>query len=197
MKSDVDIDFADREQILKHIDHTAATMTVHGSHKRHNSGIYVTDVPYDSINDRCSITYDAAEDRGYLKLDFLNLWVYRYVKNEQHLLELMKEPDWSKLSNRVYVESLIHLANHYDAMISMPEPINSITRLAMFLSVIRPGKKHLIGLPWKEIADTVWDRNNDAGYTFRKSHAIAYAHLVAVHMNLLEENPSATQIFDN
>jgi hypothetical protein len=69
----------------------------------------------------------------------------------------------------------------------MPEPIDSIPRLAMFLAVIRPSKKHLIGEPWNVVNQSVWDRNVD-GYVFRKSHAVAYAHLVVVHMNLLKEN---------
>ncbi len=67
-----------------------------------------------------------------------------------------------------------------------PEPFNSIPRLAMFLAVIRPAKRNLIGQTWKEISKTVWIDNN-TGYTFKKSHAVAYAQLVVVHMNLLEE----------
>jgi hypothetical protein len=54
----------------------------------------------------------------------------------------------------------------------------------MFLAVIRPGKKHLIGLPWKEVAKTVWDKGTD-GYIFKRSHSCAYSQLVVVHMNLL------------
>jgi hypothetical protein len=68
----------------------------------------------------------------------------------------------------------------------MPESIDSIPRLAMFLAVMRPAKKHLQGLTWKEVAKTVWDKDHD-GYSFKKSHAIAYAQLVVVHMNLLKE----------
>jgi hypothetical protein len=196
MTSDVDIDFADREDILAHIRHIPATMIMNGMPKNHNSGVYFTDVPYDPINNRSSITYDIAEERGYLKIDFLNLWVYRYIKDEKHLLELMREPDWQLLQNRRFVEKLIHLYNHYGSMNSMPEPIDSIPRLAMFLSVIRPGKRHLIGKTWREVAETVWDRNSESGYVFRKSHAVAYAQLVAVNMNLLIENPSATQSFE-
>lgn len=192
MKSDVDIDFADREQILKHIDHTAAAMNVNGTVKRHTSGVYVTDVPYDPINDRCGVTYEVAERRGYLKLDFLNLWVYRYVRDDEHLIELMREPDWRRLADRTFVEHLIHLANHYESIVTMPEPIDSIPRLAMFLSIIRPGKRHLLGKTWNEISESVWDRNSDTGYTFKKSHAVSYAQLVVVHMNLLIENPEAT-----
>ena len=56
----------------------------------------------------------------------------------------------------------------------------------MFLALIRPGKKHLIGKSWKDISQSVWDKDA-TGYTFKKSHAIAYAHLVVVHINLLEE----------
>ena len=69
----------------------------------------------------------------------------------------------------------------------MPEPVDSIPRLAMFLAVIRPGKKHLIGQKWGEVAKTVWDKGTD-GYTFKKAHAIAYAQLVVVHMNLLNNS---------
>jgi hypothetical protein len=112
--------------------------------------------------------------------------VYNQVRDERHLIELMRDPDWSRLKNRDFVEKLIHLGNQYNALRSMPEPVDSIPRLAMFLALIRPGKKHLQGKLWKEVAKTVWDKGND-GYTFKKSHAIAYAHLVVVHMNLLEE----------
>ena len=68
---------------------------------------------------------------------------------------------------------------------------NSIGRLAMFLADIRPAKRSLIGRNWKDIAKTVWIDNN-IGYTFKKSHAIAYAHLVGIHMNLLEEANNVT-----
>jgi DNA polymerase III alpha subunit len=56
--------------------------------------------------------------------------------------------------------------------------------MAMFLALIRPGKRHLAGKPWREVAETVWDKD-DEGYAFKKAHAISYAHLVVVNMNLL------------
>jgi hypothetical protein len=71
----------------------------------------------------------------------------------------------------------------------MPEAVNSIPRMAMFLSVIRPAKRHLIGQPWSKVSESVWERESD-GYQFKKSHAVAYAHLVAVNMNLLCERLS-------
>ena len=43
-----------------------------------------------------------------------------------------------------------------------------------------------MGKSWSEISKTVWDKGTD-GYVFKKSHAISYSWLVAVHMNLLRE----------
>jgi hypothetical protein len=73
----------------------------------------------------------------------------------------------------------------------MPEPINTIPRLAMFLAVIRPSKKHLMGLSWAEVAKTIWDKEQD-GYAFKKAHSISYAQLVVVHMNLLAREIKAS-----
>ena len=182
--SDIDIDFGDRDKLLSLIKHTPASMRNITPMRRHNTGVYITDIPYDPVNNMSALHYEDAEKRGYFKLDLLNVHVYSQVRDEQHLVELMYEPNWSKLNDRVFVEKLIHLSNHYQSIQKMPEPINSIPRLAMFLALIRPAKKHLIGQSWKEVAKTIWDKEND-GYSFKKSHAIAYAQLVVVHMNLL------------
>ena len=188
--SDIDIDLGDRSILLPYLDTTPAAIR-NETVRRHNSGIYVTDIPHDPINSIAAIDYNVAEDRGYVKLDLLNVWLYRHVRDEQHLVSLLCEPDWSKLSDKSYVENLIHIGNHYETMTKM-EPITSIPRLAMFLSLIRPGKKHLIGKSWKEIADTIWTID-EGGYSFKKSHGIAYAHLVVVHMNLLLEDSTVLQ----
>lgn len=184
--SDIDIDFGDRDSVLKLIEHVPAAMRNVKPIRKHASGVHVTKVPYDPVNDMAAIDYTEAEKRGYLKLDMLNVHIYNYVRSEEHLKRLMCEPDWDKLKDAKFVDKLIHLSNHYNSIRKMPEPIDSIPRLAMFLAAIRPAKKHLIGLPWKEVAKKVWDKDTD-GYSFKKSHAIAYAHLVVVHMNLIEE----------
>lgn len=184
--SDIDIDFGDREKILSLIEHIPASMRKVSPIRKHATGIHVTNIPYDPVNDMASIDYTDAEKRGYIKLDLLNVHVYNKVTDEQHLLELMTtEPDWSMLTDYDRMKSLIHLQNQYQSIKQMPESIDSIPRLAMFLAIIRPGKKHLIGKTWKEVAKTVWDKDN-TGYSFKKSHAVAYAHLVVVHMNLLK-----------
>lgn len=186
LDADIDIDFGNRDRLLELIKHTRAAMRNVKPIRNHASGVYVTDVPYDPIQNMCSLDYTDAEKRGYFKLDLLNVHVYESVKNEDHLKSLMSEPDWSALKDSKFVEQLVHLNNQYYNLQKMPEPVDSIPRLAMFLAIIRPGKKHLIGLPWKEVSKTVWDKGTD-GYTFKRSHAVAYAHLVVVHMNLIRE----------
>ena len=186
IQSDIDIDFGNRDKLLELIDHTRAAMRNVNPIRNHATGVYVTDIPYDPVNNIASIDYTEAEKRGYFKLDLLNVHVYESIDSEEHLVKLMREPDWNKLKESTFVEKLIHLNNQFYNLQKMPEPIDSIPRLAMFLSIIRPGKKHLIGETWSDIAKTVWDKGTD-GYTFKRSHAVAYAHLVVVHMNLLGE----------
>lgn len=186
-QGDVDIDFGSRELILEHIKHVPASMREVSPIRKHSSGVHVTDVPYDPVNDMASIDYAKAEARGYFKLDLLNVHVYSQVRDEAHLKYLMREPNWDMLLYKETVEQLIHLGNHFYSIQRMPDPINSIPRLAMFLAIIRPAKKHLIGQSWSDVSKQVWEKDMDGGYSFKKSHAVAYAHLVVVHMNLLRE----------
>ena len=186
-KSDIDIDFADREQILSLIKTTPASILRDNKLTKHNTGVYVTDIPVDPFSGLASLDYETAENRGYMKLDFLNVHVYKQVRNEEHLIKLMQEPDWTKLYDPSICAQLIHINNHYDTLLKMPEPVDTIPRLAMFLAVIRPGKRHLIGRTWKEVAATVWDKV-EGEYSFKKAHAIAYSQLVVVNLNLLCES---------
>ena len=186
--SDIDIDVGDRDQALALLKYTAASIIKEGKNARHNTGVYFTDIPVDPFTGRASLDYEAAEARGYVKVDVLNVGLYKQITNEEHLEQLMQqEPAWDKLYDAEFCARLIHIGAHYDTLIRMPEAVNSIPRLAMFLAAIRPGKKHLIGLPWSEVSKTIWDKDEDT-YSFKKSHAVAYAHLVVVHMNLLSEN---------
>lgn len=188
--SDIDIDFGDRDAALKLVRHIPASILRDGNLVRHNTGVYVTDVPVDPTTGQCALDYQVTESRGYIKLDFLNVSVYAQIKNEEHLTHLMQEPQWDLLQQEPFVNQLIHIGNHYTTMAKMPEPVDSIPRLAMFLAVIRPAKRHLIGLPWREVAKTVWDKPADDSYYFKKAHGVAYAHLVVVNMNLICEQIS-------
>lgn len=184
-KSDIDIDFADRDQALALLDDTPSGIIRDNKLIRHNTGIHPTEIPVDPFTGCASLDYNQAEDRGYIKLDFLNVNLYKQVQNEQQLVELMQEPDWAKLYDPAICDQLIHVNGHYDLLLQMPEPVDSIPRLAMFLAIIRPAKRHLAGKTWKDVATTVWDKPADDSYYFKKSHAVAYSHLVVVNLNLI------------
>lgn len=184
--TDIDIDLADREKLIKLINVIPASIkNTNNQLVKHNTGVYATDIPFNPMSGLASIDYQTAEKRGYMKIDLLNLSIYNNIKSEQHLHELMHtEPDWSNLKNPEFVKQLIHIGNHYDVLCSMPESVDSVYKLAMLLAIIRPSKRHLIGKTWQEIQKTIWDKDGD-GYIFKKAHAIAYSHVVVINMNLL------------
>ena len=186
--SDIDIDVADRERALEFFKQTPASILRDGKYVKHNTGVYFTDMPADPFTGYASIDHDTAEDRGYIKLDILNVGLYSQVRDEAHLDQLMtQEPNWARLYEPEFCAQLIHIGNHYDTLIKMPEAVNTIEKLAMFLAVIRPAKRHLVGKTWEEVANTVWEKPADDTYYFKKAHAISYAHLVAVNVNLISE----------
>ena len=187
MSADIDIDFADRDLILKLIRHTPARQVVQGQVRRHNSGVYVTDIPHDPINGCAAIDYEQAEDRGYFKIDFLNMNVYKLVKSSEHYQEMLAvAPPWDRLwQDTNWSKQLVHVGNYTDLLKNMRP--TTIPQMAAFISIIRPGKAHLQNQPWADVFATVWDGDNSQGYTFKKSHSLSYAMLVALHMNLLNQ----------
>lgn len=185
MSADIDLDFADRESVLKLIRHTPARQTVDGRPRRHNSGVYVTGIPWDPVYQCASIDYNEAEQRGYFKIDFLNMSVYSLIQDQAHYDAMLSaEPPWSRLwTDEPWASQLVHVGNYTDLLKSMRP--DSIPRMAAFISIIRPGKAHLQNRPWSEVFASVWDGDDSRGYTFKKSHAVSYAALVALHMNLI------------
>ena len=185
MSADVDIDFADRQTIIDLIQCTSARQNEQG--RRHNSGVYVTPIPYDAQNNCANITYEEAQSRGYFKLDFLNMSVYTLVQDQQHYDNLLaKDPQWDLLwTNSEIVQKLVHVGN-YAQLLKEMRP-DSIPRMAAFISIIRPVKAHLKNKSWDEVFASVWDGDSTDGFVFKKSHAISYATLVALHLNLLCE----------
>jgi len=184
MSADVDIDFADRQQIIDLIQCTPARQNAEG--RKHNSGVYVTPIPVDAPNGCASIDYEYAEQRGYFKLDLLNQSVYTLIQDQDHYdTMLAKETDWTRLQNSDFCKQVVHVGNYHDLICAM-QP-DSIPRMAAFISIIRPGKAHLQRRPWQEVFATVWDGDDTTGFVFKKSHAVSYARLVALHINLLDE----------
>ena len=186
MSADVDIDFGDRNTILDLIKHIPARQENNSEVRKHNSGVYVTPIPEDPMNGCASIDYREAEDRGYFKIDFLNQSVYTLIRDQAHYdAMLSKEPDWNLLLDKAFCEQVVHISNYHDLVCAMRP--DSIPRMAAFIAIIRPGKAHLQRQPWETVFAGVWDGNDTAGFTFKKSHSISYARLVALHINLLEE----------
>lgn len=185
MSADIDIDLADRDQLLRLIRATPARQNNDGQARRHNSGVYVTDIPWDPVNACAAIDYKTAEQLGYFKIDLLNMSVYQLIQNPAHYdAMLMADPPWSRLwTDPEWASQLVHVGS-YTELLSNMRP-DSIPRMAAFISVIRPGKAHLQGRPWDQVFATVWDGDASRGFVFKKSHAISYACLVALHMNLI------------
>lgn len=185
MTADVDIDVADRTRVLALIPHVAARLP---NDRRHNSGIYVTEIPRDPVNDMAAIDYEQAERRGYFKIDLLNMSVYQSIRSPEHYQQLLStEPPWSRLwQDPDWAKNLVHVGD-YAQLLSSMRP-DSIPKMAAFISVIRPGKSHLQNRSWPEVFAEVWDGDSSRGYTFKKSHAVSYAVLVALHMNILNQS---------
>ena len=186
MSADIDIDLADRDQLLQLIQAIPARQVNQEQVRRHNSGIYVTDIPWDPINVCAAIDYETAEKRGYFKIDFLNMSVYKLIQSPEHYEEMLdRPPPWQRLwQDPSWASQLVHVGN-YTGLLATMRP-DSIARMAAFISIIRPGKAHLQNQPWDRVFASVWDGDDSRGYTFKKSHSVSYAALVALHMNLLD-----------
>lgn len=185
MSADIDIDLADRDQLLKLIRHVPARQENDDQIRQHNSGIYITDIPRDPVRGCASIDYREAESRGYFKIDLLHMSVYNLIKDPDHYQDMLgRTPPWTRLwTNPEWASQLVHVGNYTSLLASMRP--DSIPRMAAFISIIRPGKAHLQNKPWDEVFASVWDGDDSRGYTFKKSHAVSYAALVALHMNLI------------
>lgn len=187
MSADIDIDMPDRQALLNLIQHVPARLAVNGQIRKHNSGVYVTEIPRDIPNGCAAIDYETAEQRGYFKIDLLNMSVYSLIRSPEHYAEVLNQtPPWNRLwTDSEWASQLVHVGNYTELLKEMKP--DSIPRMAAFISIIRPGKAHLQRRPWSEVFASVWDGDESRGYTFKHSHAVSYAALVALHMNLLNQ----------
>ena len=186
---DIDIDFIDRDSALKLFKHVGASRTDGDRLVKHNTGVYLHQVPVRADLNLCAVPYDQAEAQGYFKLDFLNIGIYKGVRNEEHLIQLMEtEPLWDLLLQDDFVNLLFHLNGHGD-ILRKTRP-TSVEQLSAVLAMIRPAKRYLIGKPWTTIMKEVWMLPTTDEYYFKQSHATAYAVAIVVQMNLICESIS-------
>jgi len=186
---DIDIDFVDREKAIDLFDCILASRQDDKKLVKHNTGVYFHQVPVYAPQNICAVPYDVAEDNGYFKIDFLNVNIYKGIKDENHLMELLhKEPLWDLLEQDDFVSLLFHVNGHGSILRSMKP--KTISQLAAVLAVIRPAKRYLIGNDWTTVMNEVWKKPEGNEYYFKKSHATAYAAAIVVQMNLICEQLS-------
>lgn len=187
-KTDIDIDIANRDELLKVIPHTPASMIHNNIIKKHNVGVYIQEIPTFLDTGLASIDYKVAGDYGYFKLDVLNNSIYESIKSEEQLDRLLNiEPNWNLLLDESVVDGLFQISNyHRDLLHWKPK---SVIELAMFIAMIRPSKKHLLQCKsWQEVEKEIWQKPDDDSAYFKKSHSIAYAKLIVVQLNLIVES---------
>ena len=182
---DVDIDMGNRDDFLKLVNVTPASIEKDGKFTKHNTGVYFQNIPKFPLEGYSTIDHKQAEEQGWFKVDFLNNHIYKDIVDEQHLEKLIEtEPMWELFEHEEIVEQLFHINNHFN--IVKQHPPKSIEQLAMILAMIRPGKRYLVGNDWSVIEKEVWQKTDD--YFFKRSHAIGYATLIIVQLNLIVES---------
>jgi hypothetical protein len=182
---DIDIDFADRNDVLAELMHIPASIIKNGEIKRHNTGIYVQDIPVDPVSGLASIDYESADKLGYFKFDFLNINFYKDLRDNDHLDALLRiEPVWDMLEHQSIVDGLIHLNGNFD-IVKQLKP-RSIEDLAIVIAIKIPCKRYLIYRPRMEIDQEIWKPVKNE-FVIKRAHGLAYSQLVIVQMNLLTE----------
>lgn len=184
---DMDMSQKTRDTMVQTLYHIPASKLNDKGINPHGVGVYLCNIPYDRLTGLASIDYKRAEEEfGYVKLDWLHNTIYDRFENRNEILEAMNtEPKWELLYKQDVIEQLPHINNYYTLINQLPR-IDSVEKLAMFIAIIRPGKKYLIDIlqktrKWESIEDRIWLKE-DTGYQYKKSHAIAFALSITVDM---------------
>lgn len=166
------------------------SMVLNKTLKKHISGYYLQNIPVDKVTNLAAIPYKDADELGYYKIDFLHLNILSLFKNKKEIRELIhKEPNWELLQDPKNVKKLFQINKHYD-IIKRIKP-TSIIELADCVAAIRPGKKELIDkyLSDREANRYILYRGRDESKSaYKKSHAIAYATIIALQLHLISQN---------
>lgn len=186
---DVDVDVPTNFDSMKVFPKwTRAAVVRDGKITSHPCGVYPQAIPRDPMTSFSAIPYTEAEELGYLKVDFLHVSAYNKFESRQEIDELMdKEPDWSLLQISSTWSKLFQLSKHGELLTNLKP--KTIAELADCMALIRPGKKALLGLYMKnrdEARKALYSKDEN-GYSFKKSHAFAYAYVVWLQLHLIEQ----------
>lgn len=195
-RTDIDIDFKDAKSVIAQLPCVRSTENItEDGLTPHNSGVHFDNIPIDPVSGLASIKYKEAERLGYQKVDILSQSAYVHVRDRDHLKELMaREPNWSLLLEPEIVNELSQIKKHL-TLLHVWKP-SSIDELAMFLAMIRPGKRKCQSMnSWAEVQSEIWDYStielNGEGKKlpyFKKPHAYAYSLMIVVQLNALVEH---------
>ena len=154
----------------------------------HPCGVYFQAVPTDPITKLSAVPYVEAEHLGCFKIDFLHLHVYDHFSSRDEIKELLKhDPDWDLLKIPSVVEQLFQVSKHFD-LIQQIKP-RSIIVLADCLALIRPQKRFILKYYLQDpikYRHELYKHEGDAGYGFKKAHAIAYALVIVLQLHLIK-----------
>lgn len=164
-----------------------ASMVKDGIIKKHTAGVYLQSIPVDPITKYAAIPHKEADKLGYFKIDFLHISLLNDFESKAEIRELIKhEPDWSLLQEQDVVEKLFHMGKHFDVMVTMKP--SSLEDLADCLAIIRPGKKNLMysyATDKERVRKALYDPSA-SGYSFKRSHAMAYAANIVLQLHLIK-----------
>ena len=185
---DIDIDLQtkfDPKEVFKGA--TCASMVKNGILTKHPCGHYFQTIPIDKETGLASIPYEEAERLGYYKVDFLHLSVLDYFESKEEIRTLLKlEPNWNLLLDEEQVSKLFQVHKHH-RLLSRIRP-RSIQELADCIALIRPGKRHLVDqylVDRELVRETFLYTSDESGYTFKRSHSIAYALTIVLQLHLI------------
>lgn len=183
---DIDIDTPTAFKPENYFPGVRACVVKNGDIAPHPCGFYFQEMPVNPVNKLAAIPYDEAEELGFYKIDFLHLGIYDYFESRKQIEEFLEiEPDWNLLLMPSVVEKLFQMSKHADVLNKLKP--KSVLELADALALIRPGKKELMGLYMtnKKAARNMLYARDANGYSFKKSHAIAYAMVIVLQLHLI------------
>lgn len=184
--ADIDLDLQTSFKPTTLFPWTKASIVSDGKLRPHPCGVHPQNIPMDPVTGLSAIPYEEAEAEGYAKIDFLHLGVYDKFKSREEIEQLLElEPDWGLLTIPDEQKKLFQLSKHGD-ILSAVKP-KSIEELADVLALIRPGKKQLVKLyiAQREATRRILYAKDETGYSFKKSHAIAYAMVIILQLHLI------------
>jgi DNA polymerase III alpha subunit len=185
---DIDLDLQTKFDPTKVFDKVVpASMVKDGELAKHPCGCYFQSMPVDLHTTLAAIPYEQAEELGYFKIDFLHLSVLDHFASKNEIRTLLKyEPNWDLLLQETAVQKLFQIHRHA-RLLQRVRP-RSIQELADCIALIRPGKRHLIDEYLKnrtKVRENQLYTKDDDGYTFKRSHAIAYAMTIVLQLHLI------------